>query len=268
MPFFKLADAEIHYEVAGDGPAMLFLSATAWHADPWRMHQLPEFSRDHKVVLFDQRGTGRSKTRSKDFSTARLAADAVALLDHLGIKRAILCGHSNGGRVAQLIAIEHKDRVEKLILCSAGTNQASTGVPIKLCCELVEQGYDRYVREHALAVGSTKDFYEKNRDLVEKFLDVRMSNPPPLDIFLGHVIGRSTSDTAGRLGEITAPTLVMVGDDEDHSAVDKTHTEAARILASSIPNARLVVIQDAGHHYPFLQPATTHKHMRDFLAGR
>jgi aminoacrylate hydrolase len=268
MPVLKLADAELHYEIAGKGPAMMFLSATAWHCEPWRMHQLGEFSKDHQVILFDQRGTGRSKTKSKDFSTARLAADALALLDHLGIARAILVGHSNGGRVGQLIAIEHKDRVEKLILCSAGTNQSGSGVPIKLVCELVEQGYDRYVRHHALAVGSTKSFYEKNRALVEQFLDVRMSNPPPLDVFLGHVIGRSTSDTAGRLHEISAPTLIMVGDDEDHSAVDKTHSEAARIQARAIPNAKLVVMPDAGHHYPFLQPEATHRAMRDFLTGR
>lgn len=267
MPVLTLADAEIYYEVAGKGPAMLFLSATAWHCEPWRVHQLGEFSTDHQVVLFDQRGTGRSKTAAKDFSTARLAADALALLDHLGIARAILVGHSNGGRVAQLIAIEHKDRVEKLILCSAGTNQGSTGVPIKLCVELVEHGYDRYVREHALAVGSTKGFYAKNRALVEQFLDVRMSNPPPLEVFLGHVIGRSTADTAGRLHEIAAPTLIMVGDDEGHSAVDKTHSEAARIQARAIPNAKLVVMPDSGHHYPFLQPEMTHRAMRAFLAG-
>jgi pimeloyl-ACP methyl ester carboxylesterase len=267
MPILKLSDADIYYEVAGQGPAMMFLSATAWHCEPWRMHQLGEFSRDHRVILFDQRGTGRSKTAAKDFSTARLAADAIALLDHLGIDRAILCGHSNGGRVAQLIAIEHKERVEKLILCSAGTNQAATGIPIKLCVELVEQGYDRYVRAHAIAVGSTKSFYAKNRALVDQFIDVRMSNPPPLDIFLGHVVGRSASDTAGRLHEITAPTLIMVGDDEDHSAVDKTHSEAARIQARAIPNAKLVVMPDAGHHYPFLQPEATHRAMREFLAG-
>jgi pimeloyl-ACP methyl ester carboxylesterase len=267
MPVLTLADADIQYEVTGQGPAMMFLSATAWHCEPWRMHQLGEFSGDHRVILFDQRGTGRSKARSKDFTTGRLAADAIALLDHLGIARAILCGHSNGGRVAQLIAIEHKDRVEKLILCSAGTNQASTGVPIKLCVELVEQGYDRYVREHAIAVGSTKSFYAQNRALVEKFIDVRMSNPPPLDVFLGHVIGRSSSDTAGRLHEIAAPTLIMVGDDEDHSAVDKTHSEAARIQARAIPNAQLVVMPDSGHHYPFLQPAATHRAIRAFLAG-
>ena len=267
MAFLNLGDTNLYYETAGEGPAMLFLSATAWHCEPWRMHQLAEFSRDHKVILFDQRGTGRSKTSAKDFGTGRLAADALALLDHLGIRRAILVGHSNGGRVGQLIAIEHKDRVEKLILCSAGTNQGGNGVPIKLVCELVEHGYDRYVRDHALVVGSTKSFYAKNRDLVEKFLDVRMSNPPPLDVFLGHVIGRSTSDTAGRLHEIAAPTLIMVGDDEDHSAVDKTHSEAARIQARAIPNAKLVVMPDSGHHYPFLQPEMTHRVMREFLAG-
>src|SRR5258706_14519416 len=137
MPFLNLGDTDIYYEVAGDGPAFLFLSATAWHADPWRMYQLPEFSRDHRVILFDQRGTGRSKTRAKDFSTKRLADDAVALLDHLGVKRAILCGHSNGGRVAHLIPIEHNDRVETLIIATARTNLPVQCVTIKMVVEPV-----------------------------------------------------------------------------------------------------------------------------------
>src|SRR5580704_9585908 len=98
MPILRLADADIHYKVSGSGPAMLFIAATAWHGAPWELHQVPEFSRDHQVIVYDQRGTGSSSTRSKDFSTRRLAQDAVALLDHLRVERAIICGHSNGGR--------------------------------------------------------------------------------------------------------------------------------------------------------------------------
>lgn len=140
MSVLNLPDVDLHYEATGQGPAFLFLAATAWPGVPWTLHQVPEFSRDHQVVTFDQRGTGASICRSKDFSTAALAGDAIALLDHLGVERAIVCGHSNGGRVAQLLAIQNPERVEKLILASAGATHRSKGIPIKMCLELVDKG--------------------------------------------------------------------------------------------------------------------------------
>jgi len=268
MPILQLTDTDIHYKVSGSGPALLFISATAWHGAPWELHQVPEFSRDHQVIVYDQRGTGSSPTRSKDFSTRRLAQDAVALLDHLGIERAIICGHSNGGRVAQLIAIDFPRRVEKLILASAGATHSSKGIPIKMCLELVEKGYERHIRDSAIEAGCTKEFYAEHTDLVEAFLKVRMANLPPLETYLGHVVGRSESDTTSKLKQISAPTLVMVGDDEDHgSASGDTHLHFAKILAREIPGAKFVVFPGQGHHYPFYSPQATNRAIRDFLAS-
>ena len=268
MPILRLEDADIHYKVSGSGPAMLFIAATAWHGAPWELHQVPEFSRDHQVIVYDQRGTGSSSTRSKDFSTRRLAQDAVALLDHLRVERAIICGHSNGGRVAQLIAIDFPDRVEKLILASAGATHSSKGIPIKMCLDLVEKGYERHIRDSAIEAGYTKEFYAEHTDLVEAFLKVRMANLPPLETYLGHVVGRAESDTTSKLEQISAPTLVMVGDDEDHgSASGDTHLHFAKILARDIAGAKFVVFPGQGHHYPFYSPQATNSAIRDFLAN-
>src|SRR4051812_18473767 len=120
MPTLSLPDVELHYEVQGEGPPFLFMSQTATDGGYWKPYQLPEFARDHRVIVYDQRGTGRSPTRAGDFSTRRLAEDAAALLAHLGAGRAIVCGHSNGGRVAQLLTLDHPDKVGRLILASSG----------------------------------------------------------------------------------------------------------------------------------------------------
>ena len=268
MPVVKVQDADIEYRTFGEGPAFLFISATAWHGRPWELHQAPEFSRDHQVIVYDQRGTGNSKNvRSKDFSTKRLVADAIAVLDAAGAKRAIVCGHSNGGRVAQLLAIEHPDRVEKLILASAGATHSSKGIPIGMCVELVEKGYDAHIRNGAIRTGCTKDYYAENRQKVDDFVKLRMADLPTLETYLGHVVGRTESDTSSRLKEIGAPTLVMVGDDEDHGSSGDSHLHFAKILARDIPKAKFVMFAGAGHHYPFYSPATTNKAIRDFLAG-
>ena len=140
MPVLPVEGAEINYETHGDGPPLMFLSATAWHGGIWKLHQVAHFSRDHRVIIFDQRGTGRSTVSSTDFSTGRLAKDAIALLDHLGIRRTSVCGHSNGGRIAQLLALDHPDRIDRLVLASAGATHTSKGIPLGMCLALVENG--------------------------------------------------------------------------------------------------------------------------------
>lgn len=267
MPVLTLSDADIHYTVAGSGPAMLFCSATAWPCWPWELHQVPEFSRDHTTIVFDQRGTGRSPSRGTDFSTTRLAADAAALLDHLGIERAIVCGHSNGGRVAQMLTLEYPHKVAKLILVSAGGTHATSGIPLKMAVGLAEKGYAQYLRDGSIGAGSSKAYYIANRERVEGFVDLLVATRTPLETMLRHVIARQASDTTSRLGEIRVPVLVLAGDDETHGDAGMTHLEFAHILARAIPHAKLVIFPDEGHFYAFYSPETTNRVIREFLAG-
>lgn len=269
MARMTMADAEIHYDVYGDGPPIMFLSATAWHGGVWKLHQVPDLSRDHQVIIFDQRGTGQSITTGTDFSTERLAKDAIALLDHLGIKRVSVCGHSNGGRVAQMLALDYPDRLARMVLASSGATHATKGIPLGMCLELVEKGYPRYAREHAIETGFTKVFIEEHANKVEQLMREYLDNLTPLEIFLRHVIGRQQSDTTSRLKDIRVPTLVMIGDDEDHgSSSGTTHMAFAKILAHGISGAKLVVFPGQGHFYLFTESEKANRIIRDFLAGR
>jgi 3-oxoadipate enol-lactonase len=269
MPFLNLDGADLHYETFGAGTPFLFIAGTATHGEVWKRHQVPEFSRDHQVIIFDQRSTGKTKTRTPDLSTKRLAADCAALLDHLKAPGAIVLGHSMGGRIAQLLTLDHPEKVSKLILASTGASFPSRGIPVKMCVELVEKGYDRYVREHSLEVGFTEEFIATHHDIVEEFLAVRLADPPPLESFLRLVIARTETDTSGRLKDIRAPTLVTVGEAEgEPDASGISHVSSSEVLARGIPGAKFVVIPGQGHYYPFVDPHTTHKAIRDFLAAR
>jgi aminoacrylate hydrolase len=267
MPTLRLDDTELSYQTFGSGPAMLFLSATAWHGSAWELHQVPEFARDHRVIIFDQRGTGRSVTRSKDFTTARLAQDVLALLRALDVNRTILLGHSNGGRVAQLLAADHPEMVDKLILASAGATHSGRGVPISLCIELVEKGYERATLDGFMRSGFSPDYLARHPDRVEALRRVRMANLPPLEVFLGHVVGRRESDTTSRLKDIRAPTLVMIGSLEDQPGSSETsHFAFAEILTEGIGKAERVVMTGQGHYYLFVEPEASHRAIRGFLA--
>ena len=112
MPYVKAKDGvDIYYEVSGHGTPFLFLSETACDGAVWNLYQTPEFARDHRVIILDYRGTGLSGKPSTKYTTDIFADDAAAVLDHLSLKDAVVCGHSMGGRVAQLLALDHPHKV-------------------------------------------------------------------------------------------------------------------------------------------------------------
>jgi 3-oxoadipate enol-lactonase len=266
MPYLNRDGTEIYYEVHGDGPAWLLCSVTGLDHRAWKFHQVPEFSRDHKVILFDYRGTGKSSKKIQEYSIKMFTDDAAAVLDHLEIEQAIVCGHSMGGVVAQLLALDYPNRVKKLILASSGSaHPGAHGIPLAMCRDMVRDGFEQYIRKHTIETGWTKEFMAKNSALIEKFLQVRMSGIAPLENYLNFVLARQAHDHTGRLGEIKVPTLVLVGDDENHGASDNTHWASAHQLAKAIPNAKLVVLAGEGHHYLATNPAAAHKAMREFI---
>jgi len=268
MPHLHLDDTDIYYEVHGQGPPFLFLPATDAPGAVFSFFQIPEFSRDHRVIICDQRGTGRSKTRSTDFSTARMAADAAALLVHLNASGAIVLGHSIGGRVAQLLALDHPGTVRKLILASTGAKTAQKGIPLQMCVGMIEKGYHSYLREHCYAVGFGNAYVADHRDEIEKFLKVRLAAPAPLETHLRIVAARSYHDTSARLKNIRQPTLVIAGDEEDQpSSTGMAHLASSEFLAREIPGARMIVLPGEGHYYFYSNPAATNRAIRDFLAA-
>ena len=267
MPFVKGKDGvDIYYEFSGDGRPLLFLSETACDGAVWNLYQVPEFARDHRVVIFDYRGTGLSGKPSAKYSTEMFADDAASVLDHLSLEGAVVCGHSMGGRVAQLLALNHPRKVSKLILASSGAaHPGETGIPLRIAKEMVEMGYERYVREHTIVVGWTEIYARNHMNLIEKYLQVRMANLCPVEFYLRHVLARQEHDTSGRLREIKIPTLILVGDDDHFVVSDISHRSGADILANGIPNSRLLVLPGERHSYFYTAPEGVHRMIREFL---
>ena len=270
MPYVKTKDGvDIYYEVSGEGAPFLFLSETACDGAVWKIYQIPEFARDHRVIIFDYRGTGLSAKPSVNYSTDMFADDAAAVMDHLGIEGAVVCGHSMGGRVAQLLALDHPGKVSKLILASSGAaHPGETGIPLRIAKEMVEMGYEKYVREHTIVVGWTETYAQQHMDLIEKYLKVRMANLCPVEFYFRHVLARQAHDTSGRLKDIEAPTLIFVGDDDHFVVSDLSHRAGADILAKGIPNSKLVVLPGERHSYFYTEPEKVHGIMRDFLKSK
>lgn len=266
MPFLRRNDTEVYYEVHGEGPGFLFCSVTGLDHQAWKFHQVPEFSRDHKVIVFDYRGTGNSSKTVQKYSIKMFADDAAAILDHLGVEKAIVCGHSMGGVVAQLLALDYPGKVKKLILSSSGSaHPGAHGIPLAMCRDMVRLGFEGYIRKQTIETGWTKEFVATHLELIERFLEVRMSGIAPLENYLYFVLARQEHDHTARLKDIRVPTLVLVGDDEDHGASNKTHWHNAHELACEIPQAKLVILPGEGHHYLATNPEAAHRAIREFI---
>ncbi len=268
MPYVTRHDVNIFYELHGSGTPFLFFSETACAGDIWKRLQVPEFSRDHLVITPDYRGTGKSSRPNIQYSCADFVDDAAAILDHLNLGPAVLLGHSMGGRVAMLMALMYPEKVKKLIVASVGPGvPGAPPIPFKMCKEMVERGYENYVRQHTLEVGWSQEYLAQHPDEVETFLQVRMSNLPGLEDYLHHVVARQACDLSMRIRDIFQPTLVIVGDLDHGSATGASHRIASEAFAKDLPNGRYAVISNEAHNYFMTNPAAAHRLIREFLAS-
>lgn len=268
MPFARNDRVEIYHERRGAGTPILFFSETACAGDIWNIFQVPEFSRDHLVITHDYRGTGKSSRPASPYSCEDFTDDAAAILDHLNAGPAILLGHSMGGRVALLMALKYPEKVKTIIVASVGPGvPGAPSIPFKMCKEMVEWGYEKYVREHTLEVGWTPEYIEKHPEKVEHFLNIRMKNLPRLEDYLHHVVARQACDLSARIREIQHPTLVLVGEHDHGSATGASHRVAAEALAKELPNGKFAVIPGEAHNYLMTNPDEAHRVIREFLVS-
>src|SRR5215813_6930463 len=103
MPFIKLKDATLYFELQGQGEPVLFIQGCGVAGSGWDP-QVQELAGSFRCLTFDNRGMGRSVGATDKLSVKQMAADALALLDAMGWDRAHVVGHSLGGVIAQQLA--------------------------------------------------------------------------------------------------------------------------------------------------------------------
>jgi pimeloyl-ACP methyl ester carboxylesterase len=255
MPRTRVGEVELYYEVhGGGGPPLLLISGTGVSGEHWKLRQVPAFAPRFRTVLFDLRGTGRSDRPEGPYATRQFAADAVALLDAIGIAEpAHVLGHSMGGRVAQWVALDHPWRVRSLILAASGPGRMrpdqsfTRGIPVVTAEDLARFGWpgagERQQSGRFMFVSAAPD-------LVERFAACRRGEfGTDLHSYLLHVQARQEHQTAELLDRIAAPTLVVVGEEDTVAHGGPSHMETSRHLAEHIPGARFAVVPGGAHGF-------------------
>ena len=279
MPFAKVNDVNLYYEihgaapVAATGPPLLVLNGLGGNLLEWMPFQVPAWSAAYRVILYEHRGTGRSSYVDEAFTTRTLAADAVGLLNALEISEPVhVLGPSHGGRIAQWVALDYPERVRSLVLAATGPGQIdpsfapTRGIPLHVVEGMVEKGFERYMREH---LGGdfffSPEFRQRRPEVVDEHVALYFKHPTPLRSYLRHTIARQTHQTLDRLHEIRAPTLVIVGEHDTAAIATGNHVATSRVLAERIPNAELVLVKDAAHSFFQEAPEEANVHVLEFL---
>jgi 3-oxoadipate enol-lactonase len=237
---------KLKWEAQGEGAPLLLVHGLGYTREGWGP-QRELLARRYRVLSFDNRGIGESEIPPGPYSVAELAGDAAQVLDEAGVERAHVLGASLGGMVAQLLAAEQPERVARVVL--AGTTPggaAAYPLPQQTLALMIEApslppevALRRFV-ENALAPGSP---------FVDDILAYRQQHPPDPSGWAAQAAAGLTWDADGRLARIAAPTLVVAGTAD--AVVDPRN---AQLLAEAIPNARLELIDGAGH-LPFWERA-------------
>jgi aminoacrylate hydrolase len=242
MPKARLQDCEIYYEEMGKGTPLLLVPGLGGTGNYWEP-QIPAFSQLFRVIVHDHRGTGRSTRSEITYSVQQMAADLLALMDLLGIERAHFLGHSTGGAIGQLIAIENPGRLLNLVIYASWTKcdpfmrrifetrktlleTAGPAAYIKATPFLLFP--DWWINENAAALEASD----------EKLL----ADFPPVSIASSRCDAVINFDCVSRLGQITTPTMVVCAEDDF-----LTPSYFSRQLARMIPNATLRTIERGGH---------------------
>ena len=262
----------MHYELAGNGPPLVLVAGTGTHCQTWKLYQVPFFQPQFQVLVFDHRGIGYSDAPDTKYSTRLFAEDLASLMNHLGLGRAHVLGHSMGGRVAQWLALDHPDRVRSLVLAASGPGKYRPemdyprAVPLNTAVKLINRRFDDFIIDHFTSgFWYNPEFREKNPGEFEKIRRVFLEVMPEPKPYLRHVVARQEHELTDRIGEIRVPTLVIVGE-KDRVLGDTTdHVESSRFLAEKIPGAKMVVVPGVRHGLFWEAPQETNRQVLDFL---
>ncbi|MBN9107185.1 MAG: alpha/beta hydrolase [Pseudonocardia sp.] len=255
----------LNYEISGSGDPLLLIMGTSGNIDLWG-ELVPRLSERHRVVAFDNRGLGGSDRGEGPISVASMAEDTAALLEALDLPRVHTLGWSLGSAVVQELALAHPDRV-----ASAGLFATWGRVDgfQRSVLSALRYPYVHRDLETALAVAglafSPQILDDPNLPaMVEQLLPAFPQNDAQMQVTVEQWDADLLHDTLDRLGGITAPALVLVGEQDL-----LTPPSQAKAVADAIPGAKYELVTGPGssHCMHLERPADVVERVDTFIAG-
>lgn len=298
--FLEIPDGTLHYKIFGEGPPLLFLNGGPGFASNGYEGIAEQIKSKRQVILFDQRGTGKSEIKplnTKTITSTKMVEDIEALRKHLGIETWDIIGQSFGGVYAMYYANSYPTRIKQLILTSTLAPRRKKFQDFKYVNffkgksfkaeRVVDSVYTGAIKEAEQKLRSLQQWdslerkrnehiisecrQKRKRGLRARYYTCHRENiPAAIDWF----INKSKSnwvvfDLANRTFDLNEIKKSLKEYDKKvlilHGEYDFIQLKAPRILHKLFPNSRLEIIKDSGHMVWFDQPAIAKKIIFDFL---
>lgn len=265
MAWAELSDVRCYYEIRGEGEPLLLIPGLGGNCRSWDP-ALPELARHFTLILFDNRGMGRSVAKRPARDLAHLSADIIELLDFLQLDRAHVMGISLGGMIAVRLAIDHPSRIDRLALVSC-TDRFSPY--LRQIATLLGHALRHFPPETFLRtvelLGTAPEYLDAHAAEIDRRVALRCAEGFSRRALAGQLRCLASSDRGTiEEGPIQNPTLVLAG---EHDALIPNCY--ARRMAERIGGSEFEVIGGAGHN-PFAEcpERVVPRVVRFFNAGR
>jgi aminoacrylate hydrolase len=223
MPRINIGDCTLYFERQGAGLPVLFISGLGGFSSYWR-DQIPAFAKVFDTITYDHCGVGQSDRLNRPLTIEALTRDAIGLLDALDIQKAHIIGHSAGGAVAQVLAIEHPKRCEAVVIAASWAKA------------------DAYVQANSLFLYPSQ-YIARNHEQLRQMEAQLLATFAGADVVGARIDACLAFDRSNDLTRIENPTLVVVAQDDL-----VTPTYFSEELVRRIPGAEAKFFPQGGHY--------------------
>jgi aminoacrylate hydrolase len=241
MPVISANGIQQYYEISGAGPPLVLVAGMGGTANYWG-EQVSFFSSHRTVITYDQRGTGRSE-HTHVSSIEQLRDDLVALIDAIGFDIVDCVGHSTGGNIAQILAIENPERLARLVIYASTTHSDHYRSKVwRVRRSILEQQGPELYGDMASLMLYPPRWIVENAETLERQQMAQVGMLAPVEVMTSRIEAVQSFDRRDQLSHIATPTLVICARDDS-----QTPSYFSEALASAIPSAELVLLEYGGH---------------------
>jgi len=250
MPTFRHGDADLYFEVRGDGSPLMLVAGLAADSSYW-LPAVDALACRCKVVLVDNRGSGRTTPLGAPTSVAAMADDCMALARHLGLAKLSLAGHSMGGMIVQDCAARYPDAVDALVLVATGAVASARDNALFATWAALFPAIDRDLWFRNLFYWVFTPRFFEDRKAVDALVELATGYPyqQTPEALANQVRAIAAFDGTRAASSLRARTLVMAGTED---LLFPVATSAA--FARSIPHATFAAVEGAAHSIPMEFP--------------
>jgi len=244
MPYAHVNGIKMYYEIHGTGNPLVMVQG--FTRNTLGFSKLADCLKDqYQVILFDNRGSGRSQHPSPPYSIEMMTKDLALLLETLKIEKAYFFGHSMGGAIVEQYCINYPLQIEKAIICSSFAKVPYNALmQIDTIAEMALAGVPQEFIFQTVLPWLFSSKYLEQKNAPENIIKKMMNDPFPQkpEGYMGQGEALKHFDISNQLESIEAPCLIIVGEDDLYTPVS-----CSKVISEKIKKAQLKIIPQQGH---------------------